>query len=770
MKKYLRFLPLTLLISAIVVIPTVFANITVGNVPFKNQTSVGGKPLYYKFVNISQEQTDGTYDLGVLVDLFEQDNSIDSGSDDIYENINVTFSGSAIGGLGIETATDTYIYKSGTKYVTKTELESLEGAQSAADLRDKLFGTFYAYELFSTRDDTKPQSVNPGNYVIKLQFNNTMIDTFSICLPTFTSSIGKSVGNITCSGANNSSTPPNTNNPPQTGGNGNTNNQTNPPAVSLNSCNLFKGTVSAYREPTPDSGIDTASRVAGIKDVPAGSTDQTRLFTYGLEDTPRHIIGSERDKSFDTHLALVRNETIPKIDRKDAPYNFEIGFSTVNDTTNFKWSPLGQGTMGTTNVDNLISYSIRVSDLQPGTKYWYTVRDNQYNTVLATNYFTTTGVYVAPTNIQQSDCYIGAGNPQQSSGNTNNSTPSTPAGNTNTTSNPPPTTNNTGNGTSIPSGNTPPAGSTAVDPQLNPSLQSLTSCDNNTEDCYTLLEALPQKQADGTYKYIKSFNTSATGSDQGIGGFLNFIFQIAIGIAGVIGVVMLTIFGFQYAAQDKNINTLAELRNKITNVIFGILLLLGIFIILRTINPDLLIVEPEIPDVTLTYDQLSGEGGPKTGTASNISIPGATQNSAGRTDVTSIKTSLNKWDALLSKYAKKYGVDCTLLKAVMVQESKGQPNADSGEAAGLMQVRYKQPTNNFGSIPSSKWYDPETNISVGTQVFKDFLKPKDPCLPGKSWSRYSGCSNTNINYSIAAYNGGYRANGAACAYTYHPAI
>jgi hypothetical protein len=30
----------------------------------------------------------------------------------------------------------------------------------------------------------------------------------------------------------------------------------------------------------------------------------------------------------------------------------------------------------------------------------------------------------------------------------------------------------------------------------------------------------------------------------------------------------------------------------------------------------------------------------------------------------------------------------------MVQESKGQPNADSGEAAGLMQVRYKQPTNN----------------------------------------------------------------------------
>jgi len=139
-------------------------------------------------------------------------------------------------------------------------------------------------------------------------------------------------------------------------------------------------------------------------------------------------------------------------------------------------------------------------------------------------------------------------------------------------------------------------------PPLNPGIQTLTSCDNNTEDCYTLLEALPQKQADGTYKYIKSFNTSASGSDQGIGGFLNFIFQIAIGIAGVIGVVMLTVFGFQYAAQDKNINTLAELRNKITNVIFGILLLLGIFIILRTINPDLLIVEPDIEKQMLSIE------------------------------------------------------------------------------------------------------------------------------------------------------------------------
>jgi hypothetical protein len=66
---------------------------------------------------------------------------------------------------------------------------------------------------------------------------------------------------------------------------------------------------------------------------------------------------------------------------------------------------------------------------------------------------------------------------------------------------------------------------------------------------------------------------------------------------------MLTIYGFQYASNDKNINTFAELKTKITNVIFGILLLLGIFIILRTINPDLLIVEPGIKEVTLNLPE-----------------------------------------------------------------------------------------------------------------------------------------------------------------------
>ncbi len=134
-------------------------------------------------------------------------------------------------------------------------------------------------------------------------------------------------------------------------------------------------------------------------------------------------------------------------------------------------------------------------------------------------------------------------------------------------------------------------------PQLSP--EALTSCSGTEENCYQLLEPLP-----GGTGLLSGVSTTTGGTaDQGLGGFMNFIFEIAIGVAGVLGVVMLTIYGFQYAANDKNINTFGVLRERISGVIMGLLLLLGIFIILKTINPDLLVVEPEIAVQNLSLDQ-----------------------------------------------------------------------------------------------------------------------------------------------------------------------
>jgi hypothetical protein len=128
-------------------------------------------------------------------------------------------------------------------------------------------------------------------------------------------------------------------------------------------------------------------------------------------------------------------------------------------------------------------------------------------------------------------------------------------------------------------------------------------CDPTTDkDCYQLLESIPLSEG----RTLDSINTTQSGNDQGIGGFINFMFEMGIGIAGVLGVIMLVIYGFQYAANDKNINTFGKLKEKIGNVILGLLLLLSIFIILNTINPDLLLVEPEIQEVSLKLIEQGG--------------------------------------------------------------------------------------------------------------------------------------------------------------------
>ncbi len=164
---------------------------------------------------------------------------------------------------------------------------------------------------------------------------------------------------------------------------------------------------------------------------------------------------------------------------------------------------------------------------------------------------------------------------------------------------------------------------TPVTPSLNTSI--VPKCDSTAKagDCYVLLEALPG--SDGVP--VESIDLGKTGGTGGIGGFINFAMEIGIGIAGVLGVVMLVVYGFQYAAEDKNVGTFAQLKDKITKVILGLMLLLGITIILRTINPDLLIVEPDIKMAALDLDE-NGDGFDPFD-ASNSSVVTTTAPSAG---------------------------------------------------------------------------------------------------------------------------------------------
>ncbi len=213
-------------------------------------------------------------------------------------------------------------------------------------------------------------------------------------------------------------------------------------------------------------------------------------------------------------------------------------------------------------------------------------------------------------------------------------------------------------------------------------------CDSTAKagDCYVLLEALPG--SDGVP--VESIDLGKTGGTGGIGGFINFAMEIGIGIAGVLGVVMLVVYGFQYAAEDKNVGTFAQLKDKITKVILGLMLLLGITIILRTINPDLLIVEPDLTSISLlSVANLADEQGASGSGKSNTPL-----------SVTNIlNRNVTTYDTVLKEAAQAAGLDCGVLKAFMyVESTAGQNTLSPVGARGIIQI---MPTTAYDTVPAA---------------------------------------------------------------------
>jgi lipoprotein-anchoring transpeptidase ErfK/SrfK len=74
---------------------------------------------------------------------------------------------------------------------------------------------------------------------------------------------------------------------------------------------------------------------------------------------------------------------------------------------------------------------------------------------------------------------------------------------------------------------------------------------------------------------------------ENMGDYFNIIFKIAIGLCAALAVVMIVISGIQYMG-DESVFSKTEAKSKITSAIFGLLIALGSWALLNTINPDLL--------------------------------------------------------------------------------------------------------------------------------------------------------------------------------------
>ena len=100
------------------------------------------------------------------------------------------------------------------------------------------------------------------------------------------------------------------------------------------------------------------------------------------------------------------------------------------------------------------------------------------------------------------------------------------------------------------------------------------------------------------------------------GEYFNNIYRLMVGITGVLAVIMIVVGGLEYIASAANPSAKESAKKRIWAAIGGLLLALSSYLILQTINPDLVNFNLNIEKKTL---QQTG-GAPSGGTTSGGTI------------------------------------------------------------------------------------------------------------------------------------------------------
>lgn len=95
--------------------------------------------------------------------------------------------------------------------------------------------------------------------------------------------------------------------------------------------------------------------------------------------------------------------------------------------------------------------------------------------------------------------------------------------------------------------------------------------------------------------------SNAGGAVSDVSQYIGRIYNFAIGIVGLIAAVMMIIGGFQYLTSAGDAGKIGAAKKRITDAIIGLVLMLGSYALLNTINPALLAFKPlsnDVKDVT----------------------------------------------------------------------------------------------------------------------------------------------------------------------------
>lgn len=151
----------------------------------------------------------------------------------------------------------------------------------------------------------------------------------------------------------------------------------------------------------------------------------------------------------------------------------------------------------------------------------------------------------------------------------------------------------------------------------------------------------------------------------GIGNYFNMIIKLVMGIIGVLAVLMVVVGGIEYMS-TVNLGEKEGARARITSAILGLLLALGAYLILKTINPDLVNINIGVPKGVIVEGNPGDDIGesdatiPHTGTATpGVVVPTGTAQELAKQILNSSKITLatESWNGGPSATARQNIID-----------------------------------------------------------------------------------------------------------------
>lgn len=145
-----------------------------------------------------------------------------------------------------------------------------------------------------------------------------------------------------------------------------------------------------------------------------------------------------------------------------------------------------------------------------------------------------------------------------------------------------------------------------------------------------------------------------------IGTYLNFIFKFGIGLCAALAVIMLIIYGITYMG-DESVFGKTEAKKKMFGAIIGLIIAIGGWTLLNTINPDL------TGKNGLVFDSVNIEVQPN-----SIFVKPATADNLARCHT------ISTGDCSVENLSKTFGNKAEAMSKICSMESSGNTNAKSG--------------------------------------------------------------------------------------------